>query len=111
MKVLFSYQPGTRFHATASCRKIRKVKHRYKEVSVDEVGSARPCAICLPEYPRVKVIHRRCRVCNRGKVYPCSHNGGVRVVVPVPSRGFTRVKHVWPEHAHLYEVAEPAIRV
>jgi|SRR5690606_16793665 len=109
MKVLYSHQPGTRFHTDQTCTSIQGTKHTYTPVDITEVGAADPCRRCQPDYPDIKVLHKRCRRCNRGKTYPCSHNGGVRVRVLTRRGVWTR--YVWPEQAHRYELAEPAIRV
>lgn len=108
MKVYSSGRLSTRFHVTPDCTAIKDTKYPYVETDLKDVGSARPCAFCVPDYPRAKVVHARCKVCNKGKPHPCSHNGGVLVVCPGKA---TRLIYVWPEHAHMYEVAELAARL
>lgn len=111
MKVYSTGSLNVRFHATPDCASLHF--HRKKEVQehqVSELQGQEPCAKCFPEYPRPKVLHRHCTICNTGKTYPCSHNGGVLVLVP-HSNSAPRMKYVWAEQAHHYRLAPEPIRV
>lgn len=111
MRVFRTKQPNSKFHTSEDCVYLLRSKNLIEEVALSELQAPEPCRVCEPGYPTIKVVHRRCATCNTGKTYPCRHNGGVRVIVPVRSRGFTRTKYVWPEQVHHYELAEPAIQV
>lgn len=58
-------------------------------IDLEEVA-ARPCRICYPDAPRIKVIKAYCEIC-RSRM-PCEHNGGVRIV-----RRHGRPYWVWPD--------------
>jgi hypothetical protein len=64
-----------------------------------------PCHRCFPDFPTAKILHRYCPKCNKSRVYPCPHNGGVPVDRTIVSRGyvFTRRYWIWAENEIRYE--------
>ena len=109
MRVFGTGVLGAAFHARPDCRWLKNTRHPVVELDLAKLRSAQPCKTCYPQLPNPRVAHIRCRKCNTGKVYPCAHNGGVLVVVP--GQRYSRVKHVWPEQAHAYDLAPVAKRV
>lgn len=99
---------NTAIHASPDCYRLAQAVNPVQEIDLATLQAPRPCRACFPEFPDVRVVHARCPRCNRGKVYPCAHNGGVRVIVPGKTM---RTKYVWPENAHRYDLAPVAIRV
>ncbi len=111
MQVFMSDKPGSAFHSNLSCHRLLIATHSVLELDLAIVRVPRPCVVCYPSYPQIRVAHLRCEKCNGKLVYPCSHNGGVRVIVPIHSLSHVRTKYVWPENAHSYDLAPTALRV
>ena len=79
-------------------------------VELDKDGfTRRPCRVCFPEFPVLRVLHRLCDQCGHSKPTPCSHNGGVQVLVSHSGEEHRRM--VWPEEAYRYQLAPLSIRV
>lgn len=101
-----------RFHKNRECFQLTKSGSVAAEVNLDEIGRAQPCRTCYPDAPRLASAHRWCRECNKQKIRPCQHNGGV--LVPLtrthrkttinsdPGDTYIRFDYVWPEQVHLY---------
>jgi hypothetical protein len=109
MRVYTTGSENVKFHASKDCRGLTKGQKEAFAVELATLQAPKPCLYCYPDYPVLAVVHLRCTICNTGKVYPCQHNGGVRVLVP--TRHGYRSKYVWPENSHAYEVAPESIRV
>ena len=109
VEVYASVRRYAAFHASPGCRGLAG-SLPVQQMSVEEAGARPPCLICFPDFPRLRVLHARCRVCDHEKTTPCPHNGGVAVMVPVPGRSSAR-RMVWPEQAYLYDLAPTSIRV
>ena len=99
------------FHRTPDCHELSTAQMEPVGVYIDDLSPrVRPCRICYPDAPHVKVIHRHCAICDHG--WPCEHNGGVRIEkIHAPMKradgttGNTPYKKtywVWPEHVHRY---------
>lgn len=96
---------NTKVHASQDCASLRRATKPVVETDLKDVQRPIPCRSCFSGYPEVKVLHRYCEKCNRGKTYPCSHNGGVPVMVRNPyGRREYSSRYVWPEQAHHYQV-------
>lgn len=108
---------GKKFHSTRDCWQLTKTPHvgdhrEVDEIDLEDIAYPLPCRTCYPDAPRLESVHRYCRVCDTGKVNPCEHNGGVKVMMTQQHRSqtitseagdtFTRWIHVWPERVHLY---------
>lgn len=91
------------FHASASCCHLRKAVEVI-ELAEHQIEARTPCGVCFPAFPRLSVLHRLCSTCGHEKVTPCSHNGAVQAIVPVPGRT-PRRRWVWPEQAYRYALA------
>ena len=84
----------TRFHRTKDCRNLRKkvargTPNELLHVDLNDVV-VRPCLLCYPDAPRIKVNKRFCDICQSR--YACEHNGGVRVTLRDG-----RSRYVWPD--------------
>jgi hypothetical protein len=76
------------------------------EVDPNDLRTARLCRCCIPDSPRARSFHRRCKICRTAR--PCPHNGGVPVFVDYTFHRetllhavgdtVTRCVHVWPEN-------------
>lgn len=110
MKIYHSKRPYTLVHLTRACPGAKRA-YELVTSSIDQIGSRDLCSHCFPQWPRVRVMHRKCQTCkaDRIKPHPCRHNGGVAVMIPTP-QGYRR-GYVWPEHAYRYRLAPPEIQV
>jgi hypothetical protein len=111
-----------RFHRTEDCYQLNKPPARgtAKPVRAVELANlnehARPCRVCYPDAPHVKVVRRFCPKCNTTRALPCAHNGGVRVTLARttsyvsllrdPGDEWLQTLYVWPDQAWFYEPQE-----
>lgn len=109
MKFYGSVDRYTAFHASQGCGHLSRASTTVVELGRYELSSRQPCAVCFPDFPRLKVLHRLCTRCGHSKVTPCPHNGGVQVMID--GLGGERRRWVWPEQAYRYQLAPSAIRV
>jgi hypothetical protein len=82
-------------------------------MDLDKINFKTPCKTCYPDAPRIPVARRFCSICNKGKPYPCQHNGGVKVTLAYktsyvgllrdPGDLVYREAWVWPDRIHFYE--------
>lgn len=104
-----------RFHKDRDCSRARS-SLRMREVELSDLERPEPCQICYPDAPKTPQLWKPfCPLCNKKRVYPCPHNGGVKVRVPYKPkttrsrggslRGYV-VKYVWPERARFYELID-----
>lgn len=101
----------TKFHRTPSCPEYGRVIVG-EEVDLIDVVRPDPCYRCFPYAPRQpKLLRRWCPECNDERVFPCRHNGGVLVKVPFERshRGY-RLRYVWPDNAHRYEIVDDLVQ-
>ena len=84
----------TRFHRHPDCYQLTKPPSRgepHPLIAVDlEDVTARPCAKCYPDAPRIKVRRAWCYTCESR--YACQHNGGVLIIDRAGRRYW-----VWPD--------------
>lgn len=106
------------FHRSPDCVQLQKRPARgtakpIEEIDLADLNFKHPCLVCFPDAPRAKVVRRFCPKCNKGKPYPCAHNGGVRVTIAYktsyvgllrdPGDEVMRHAWVWPDKVHFYE--------
>jgi hypothetical protein len=86
----------------------QRFKKRPKQIKIRDLTTIRapkPCKVCWPDAPRLKVRHHQCTECRFRRPMPCKHNGGVLVTLDENS---ARSAWVWPENAHHYTLANPS---
>ena len=90
-----------------------------RAVELSDLRGARPCKTCYPDAPNYRIVRRACSICNRPKLTPCEHNGGVLVtltrhtsyisVLRDPGDEFLQTTYVWPDEVWKYEISEQGL--
>jgi len=100
-----------RFHRDPDCRRLKRSRREPYKVQLLSLERPEPCITCFPDAPvSPKVWHHWCPQCNKGKIAPCRHNGGVLCEVPTgitagvggSNRG-VKLQYIWAEHAWKYD--------
>jgi len=84
----------SRFHRSPECFQLKKKPARGEHrpllaMDLDDVH-VRPCAVCYPDAPRLKMRHAYCYTCD--SPYACEHNGGIQITDRAGRRYW-----VWPD--------------